>query len=467
MRRFRRTTLITASCLSILVGIGLAKLVSFEPVVWLLLFTPALLVLKKKKLAALFLVIIFGLSLGLWRGGIFVQKLDQIKALSGQQVTIQAKASSDAIYSTASQLEFTANHIELDGQPLAGSFKITGFGEPMINRGDRVEVSGKIYPTRGANQARIAYAQLQTVGTDTSWINNFTRDFKAGMYTALPEPNASFGLGLLIGQRNSLSSELTTQLIMVGLVHIVAVSGYNLTIIIRAMSRLKLGSKFQRLAASLLLIVGFLMMTGFSASIVRASIVAVLGLWAWYYGRTFKPVLLIALAAAITGLVNPFYVWGDLGWYLSFLAFFGVLVIAPQVTARFKRRPKNLTMVVIETLSAELMTLPLIMVSFGQLSLVGLVANTLVVPLIPFAMLLSAIAAAAGMWLAPIVGWLAWPANLLLTYILDIVRLLSSIPSIFLHRSISTVSMLGFYGAVLIFILAVHKHRKKPVTARI
>ena len=469
MRRFRRTTLLTVACLAVLVGIGLAKIISFELPIWGLLFIVFCLSLRPKRTIVLILVVLFGLSLGLWRGGAFAQKLGQIKSLSGQQVTIQAIASSDAIYSTASQLEFTVKNVQLapDSQPLAGSFKISGFGVPMIYRGDQVLISGKIYPMRGANQARIAYAQLDKIGEDNAFMNRFTRDFKAGMYSALPEPNASFGLGLLIGQRNNLPSELTTQLIMVGLVHIVAVSGYNLTIIIRAVSRLELGSKFQRLAASLLLIAGFLLMTGFSASIVRASLVAVLGLWAWYYGRKFKPVLLIALAAAVTGLANPFYVWGDLGWYLSFLAFFGVLVIAPLVAQRFKRRPKNLTMVVIETLCAEIMTLPLIMASFGQLSLVALVANALVVPLIPFAMLLSAIAAAGGMWLTPVAGWLAWPANLLLTYILDIAHWFSSIPSIFLHRSISTFSMLGFYGAVLIFVLAIHKHRKKPATAKI
>ncbi len=83
----------------------------------------------------------------------------------------------------------------------------------------------------------------------------------------------------------------------------------------------------------------------------------------------------------------------------------------------------------------------------------------LVVPLIPLAMLVSTIAAAAGMWLAPIAGWLAWPANILLTYILDVVRLFSSIPSIFLHKSISLASMLYVYALVLIVIAIAHKRR--------
>ena len=471
MRRFRRTTLITAGCISVLAGLGLSRRVNLEPHIWWLIFLPLILLFRRKNLLSLFLIILIGISVGLWRGGVYMDKLADLRALSGQKVTIEATATSDSIYSRGSQMEFTAGKVsmlESQARPLSGKFKISGFGEPMIYRGDRLQISGKLYPTRGSNQARISYAQLKRVGADTNWINNFTRRFAAGLHSALPEPNASFGLGILIGQRNTLPQELTNQLIMVGLVHIVAVSGYNLTILVRAVGRLRLGSKYQRLIASLLLVTVFILITGFAASIVRAAIISVLSLWAWYYGRKIRPVLLIAFAAALTGLVNPFYVWGDMGWYLSFLAFFGVLMIAPMVAQRlFRREPKLLGMVMLETLAAELMTLPLIMMSFNQLSLVGLVANALVVPLIPFAMLFAAIAAGAGMMVPAIAGWLAWPANLLLTYILDIARLLSSIPGIFLHRSIGVGEMVGLYALAAFFALIIHgRSSGKTLVAR-
>jgi competence protein ComEC len=330
----------------------------------------------------------------------------------------------------------------------------------MIYRGDKVQISGKVYPTRGTHLARISYGKLKRVSADSSWINNFVRRFAAGIHSALPEPNSSFGLGILIGQRNTLPAELTNQLIMVGLVHIVAVSGYNLTILVRTVGRLRLGSKYQRLVASLLLISIFILITGFAASIVRAAVISVLSLWAWFYGRQIRPVLIIAFAAALTGLINPFYVWGDLGWYLSFLAFFGVLMIAPMVATRlFRREPKLFGLVVLETLAAEIMTLPLIMMSFNQLSLVGLLANALVVPLIPFAMLFSAIAGIAGMLAPSISGWLSWPANILLTYVLDVARGLSNIPGIFLHRSVSIAGMLGLYGVIFVTMLLIQKRR--------
>jgi competence protein ComEC len=442
-------------------GLGLARKIVFQPATFWLLLLPLLLLIQKRKLFSLLIVLSLGLILGLWRGGQYMHKYEQIHKLALQKVTIIATASNDSIYGKRSQIQFTGNHIRLINpyqQRLAGSFKLSGFGERMIYKGDEVQASGRLYPSRGTTQATIAYAKLIRLSAGSSVFADINRRFSAGMQNALPEPQASFAMGLLIGQRNTLPAEITAALTAVGLVHIVAVSGYNLTILTRAASRLKLGSKYQKLILSLALIGGFVLITGFSASIIRAAIVSILTLWAWYYGRQIKPWVLISFAAAITALWNPFYIWGDLSWYLSFLAFFGVLVIAPLITARFYRRePKLLTLVVIETLSAEIMTLPLIMLTFSQLSIIALVANGLIVPLVPLAMLLSAIAGSAGALAPQFAGWLAYPARLLLTYMLDVVHIMSRLPSALVHRTISLPYMLGIYGLVLMTMFVTYK----------
>ncbi len=394
-----------------------------------------------------------------------MQKLQDIKLLSGQKVVIEATALADSVYGYRYQMEFNAASVTLlepNQKSLAGSIKVSGFGAPMVYRGDRVKVEGKLYPMRGSNQARIAYAKLTRVGADSSWINSLTRKFGAGVRNALPEPASSLGLGILIGQRNGLPKEITEQLTIVGLVHIVAVSGYNVTILSRAVARLRLGSKYQRLMLSLFLISLFVLVTGFSASIVRAAIVAGLSLIAWYFGRRISGVTLIAFTAALTGLVKPFYVWSDLGWYLSFLAFFGVLVVAPLLASRlFSRPPRVLAMILIETLCAEIMTLPLIIMTFTQVSLIGLLANLLVVPLVPIAMLLSAVAGLAGAAIPEYAGWFAWPANLLLTYMLDLVRLLAEVPFASLRTTISPAPMIGLYGAVLLLVIILQRRLLK------
>jgi competence protein ComEC len=465
--RFRRTTLITVGCLSVLAGIGLSRKFSIAPEWWIILFAPALLLLQKKNSISLVIVILLGIGLGIWRGGIYMQKLAVLKSLSTHAITFQTTAKNDAVYGNKSQIEFIGSAVELlpYHQPLAGNFKISGFGVPMVYRGDRVQVTGKLYPMRGSNQARVAYASLKIAGAGSSSFDKLTRLFSTGMENALPEPAASFGLGLLVGQRTNLPADIVTQLTTVGLVHIVAVSGYNLTILVRSAQRLRINSKYQRTLLSLGLIISFVLVTGFSASIVRAAVVSILSLWAWYYGRNVKPVLIIAFAAALTALFNPFYLWSDIGWYLSFLAFFGVLVIAPLVAKHlFKKTPSILTLVLIETLSAEIMTLPLIMMVFGQMSLVALLANVLVVPLIPAAMLLSAIAAVAGSIMPAYAGWPALPGRILLTYILDLIHMLANIPRVMLHLTISPTLMISTYILVLALVIIFHKRLKQKTT---
>jgi hypothetical protein len=83
------------------------------------------------------------------------------------------------------------------------------------------------------------------------------------------------------------------------------------------------------------MILSFMAITGWSASMTRAGLVAGLSLWAWYYGRKFHPVTLLAIAASVTATVYPPYAWGDIGWALSFAAFAGVMIIAPIVTSYF------------------------------------------------------------------------------------------------------------------------------------
>ena len=109
------------------------------------------------------------------------------------------------------------------------------------------------------------------------------------------------------------------------------------------------------------------------------------------------------------------------------------------------------------------MTLPLIMMTFSQLSIIAIVANLLVVPLVPVAMLFAAIAGSAGALIPQLAGWFALPANLMLTYILDIIHMLSSIPSVLLHLSISPTLMLSFYCLLLLTVLTMRHHAKiKP-----
>lgn len=458
-KTFRRTTILSILSASFLIGLGLGRhgSVAIEGAV----ISGALFVLAlpKGRLLACVAAMLFGTSLGLIRGSQFSQNLSPYESLYGESIIVRATATTDAVYARGGQLEFDADEVSIlapiEAEP-PGVIKVQGYGANSVSRGDQVEVQGKLFPAGGSRQGRVSYGNITVTAVNTANLDKGRKAFVAGMFTAIPEPEASFGLGLLIGQRTTLPDNVNEQLAIAGLTHIIAVSGYNLTIIVR-MVRRALGkrSKYQSTVLAFALIGLFVLVTGFSASIVRAAVVSSLSLVAWYYGRTIKPVLLLLFAAALTAGWNPIYLWSDIGWYLSFLAFFGVLILAPLIKQRLygDRQQKLLGQVVLESVCAQAMAAPLILYIFGEVSLVALISNAIIVPLVPLAMLFSLFGGLAGMFVPVVSGLIALPATILLTYMLDLVAIFAKVPHALLETEVSLASTLYLYGGILVMTL--------------
>jgi len=116
-----------------------------------------------------------------------------------------------------------------------------------------------------------------------------------------------------------------------------------------------------------------------------------------------------------------------------------------------ERQPRLVMQIIIESLCAEAMTLPYVLFIFGQMSLVSLPANLLIAVLVPAAMLLTLVAGLAGMALPMLAGWFAWPAKLLLGYMLDVATLLSRVPHAFVeHIGFSFGMLIATYILVLL-----------------
>lgn len=453
---YRRTTRFVLFGAAVMGGLAWARVAGAIDGWWVTVFgLLALASFRQARILSVYAALLFGLSLGWWRGGQFISEVEFFDEISKQKVTLVGEALQDGIYDERASLAFTLGSLRLEeptARNLVGKVGVSGYGERMVYRGDTVRVTGKFYPARGSLVARLNFAELEVLSRSQSVAFKTTREFSAGMQSALPEPQASFGLGLLVGQRNTLPAQTSDILGTVGLTHIVAVSGYNLTILVRATRRLLAKrSKFQAMVGASALIAGFLLITGASPSIVRASIISFLALGAWYYGRVIRPMVLIMLTAAVTALWNPLYLWSDIGWYLSFFAFFGVLVVAPLARQRlFGNKARGiLSEVLIESTAAQVMTLPLILYIFNETSYMALLANLIVVPLIPLAMILSFVAGVAGMIMPALAGWVAWPARWLLTYLLDLASLVARIPNMRLSVTLGTFSMVMLYGTIL------------------
>jgi competence protein ComEC len=454
----------------LLAGLGLARISSGPSLIMCLLLLPWLIVaIYRRSWVSLLVVLCVAVSFGWWRGTIFMQKLADYEPLYYQKVTITARASEDAIYGKTKQLAFAGHDIRLeDGQKLTGKVQLSGYGVNAVFQGDEVTAAGKLYPGYGSYQGRISFAVLQVTAHHPSLISETRRRFIAGTQSVLPEPLGPYVMGILVGQRATLPEELKDDFRKVGLTHIIAVSGYNLTIILQASRRL-LGKRSKRIATflSLALIGVFLVIAGASASIVRAAMVSVLSITTAYYGRSFRPLNLICLAAAITAWANPVYIWSDLGWYLSFLAFFGVMILSPLVQARWPARWHKSVIggVALESICAEVMALPFVLYIFGQMSRVGLLANVLVVSLVPLAMLLGVICGLAGMLFGAVAGWFTWPAIILLNYMLDVAHILANLSNIFVEGiGLSLFQMLIIYGCIgLLCSVLWYKNPRKSV----
>ena len=208
---------------------------------------------------------------------------------------------------------------------------------------------------------------------------------------ALTEPHGSLLNGILVGNRIKLDREMIKTFQLVGLSHIIAVSGYNLTVITQNLQSILKGySRKWSFIGCVVAILGFVIITGAPASILRAATMASLLLLAEFIGRPKNAVNILLLAIAMLSIFEPKILF-DIGFQLSVAATYGLIRVAPLLESVMLniKLPTVLRSVLAETLSATLMTTPLIVFYFGRLSVVSPIANILVVSLIPLVMFIG------------------------------------------------------------------------------
>jgi competence protein ComEC len=241
-----------------------------------------------------------------------------------------------------------------------------------------------------------------------------------GLNDLVPEPEAALGAGILLGVRSAIAPEINDAFATAGLTHVVAISGWNIAIVAalvtaaaQPLSR-RPGGRWTTAAVAATTVGGYVLLTGASPSVVRAALMAAAMLVARLGGSRAHAASALALAALLMLLAAPPVLW-DVGFQLSLLATAGLVWFGAPIERRLRRWPAWIREPVALTLAAQLTTLPVILVNFERLSLVAPIANVLVVPFVPVAMLFSAIASLAGVlhaWLpVPVIGgvltWLA------------------------------------------------------------
>lgn len=450
---------IALASVGVVCGVVAAQAVALElfiSIAWVLTGVGLLLTgIWRKKAGYICFSIVGGLLIGLWRGSFVLDDLSVFKSLLGQTVTIRGTVAEDIETNKRGQMVLRLTALVVDGRELRGSVWTTTEDSVEPRRSDMVTAKVKISEGFGSFAATAYNAAIIKVERPVPGdVALEVRDtFADGVQHTVAEPQASLGLGYLVGQRRGLPEELDAALKAAGLTHIVVASGYNLTILVRLARRVfEKVSKYLAFISAGGMILGFIAVTGMSPSMSRAGLVAGLSLLAWYYGRKFHPLVLLPFAMAITVLVQPSYAWGDIGWQLSFAAFAGVMILAPLLQAYlFGDKPERpLRRILIETISAQLFTLPILLVAFGEFSLVAPIANLLILPLVPLAMLLTFIAGTGGLVLGGAAEMVGLPAELLLTYMTMTAEYTGGLPWAVQPVSITMPIAIGVYLIIIL-----------------
>lgn len=436
-RRVHTSWLIAAAAISVVVGMWLAGLIGqgwFSPLIWLVSGLAMILTaIWWRHLALIPLCVCGGLVIGLWRGSVSDVSVKAYQPLVGITTEISGVIQEDVDTNASGDEVVRLTNIQYDGVSLPGKIWVTTRSEGKLRRSDQVTFSGKISSGFGNFNATIYRAKPVSIERpELGDVALGVRDwFGDQVRSVIGEPEVSLGLGYLLGQRRSLPPELNESLRIAGLTHVIVASGYNLTILVRLARRLFMKiSRFSSLLAASGMVASFIAVTGMSPSMARAGLVTGLSLLAWYYGRKFHPLVLLPIAAATTVLINPSYLRGDVGWQLSFAAFAGVMILAPLLQAYFfgDKKPGVIRQIMGETISAQIATVPILVISFGQISNIALLANLLVLPLVPLAMLLVFVSGLA-VWLVPVIGAaVAMPTTWLLGYMIQVASKLSQLP---------------------------------------
>ncbi|GAA4925079.1 ComEC/Rec2 family competence protein [Stackebrandtia albiflava] len=291
--------------------------------------------------------------------------------------------------------------------------------------GDRLEVAGHVSGFgRGGDLTAVAlstWSSPEAVGEPAWWVGWVSRVREALRRSCEVLPAAEAGLvpGLVVGDDSGLPSSVAEDFEATGLTHLVAVSGANVSIVVGAVLWLAVwcGAGLRwRVSSGAVALVGFAVLAGPEPSVLRASVMGGVGLFAMGFGR--RSAAMPAVSAAVVGLLlyDPQLAW-RLGFALSVAATVGLVWwVAPWVRRwRDRGRPAWAAGAVAVPLAAQLAVTPLLVAVDGRVSVVAVPANVVAAPAVPVATVVGLLCCGVAWWwpgAGEVAAWVAgWPAR--------------------------------------------------------
>ncbi len=274
-------------------------------------------------------------------------------------------------------------------------------------------------------------------------------------------PEGALLSSLVLGNRTvDLPSDLKQTFIEVGLAAALAASGFQVSIILGTILAVSGNSSNQiKFASGTLCLLGFLILTGVSPSVLRAVVMGMGTLVGLVSDRQTRPVIGLTLAAVILLLIQPLWIW-DLGFQFSFLATLGLIVSATAIAQRLERLPPIIATLLSVPIAAYIWTLPLQLYVFGKISAYSILANILTTPLVSVGTIVGIVSGVLGVIYVPLGAVVSWMLTAPLALMIAIANWIHALPGAISNAgAISLWQLITGYG-IIFLIWLVPKVRK-------
>jgi competence protein ComEC len=471
-----------------LAGIGLAKQIDvpWQAIVLLGLFSfPVLLLWRESQRIRLAAACTLALILGAGRLLLATPHLDARSLATYNDVgwvTLEGVVMGEPDERDAyTNLRVRADRLVLSDKtemPIKGLVLVKADRFPQRSYGDRVQVRGpletppvledfsyKDYLARQGihsivQRAEVSLLEEQQASPVLHYLFGFKKHAQSTIATILPEPQAALLTGILLGVETGIPDDLMDDFAATGTTHIIAISGFNITIIsgiFYGLARRAFGKNRAFWVATAGVAI-YTIFVGASAAVVRAAAMGILYLVATRLGRaTYAPASLAAAAFFMT-LLNPYTLW-DVGFLLSFAATIGLVLYTEPLEGWFERmlarftsaeRAQRIVGLISEALlvttSAQITTTPIILHIFGRFSLITLATNFAILPVQSYLMLSGMVALLLALLFRPVgqvIGWISW---VFLTYTIEMVRLTARVPYASVEVKMEGWMVWAYYG---------------------
>jgi competence protein ComEC len=299
------------------------------------------------------------------------------------------------------------------------------------------------------------------IKTSLFWFKN---KFIDNLNKVIGEPQSSLMSGIILGAKSSMDENTTNNFRIAGLSHIVALSGYNITIV--AESIIKFFSFLPRnfaLSGGVVGIILFVIMTGSSSTAIRAGIMSLIVVLAGITRRKYKIGRALLIAGVIMLLFNPKILVFDTSFQLSFLATIAIIYVSPILKNKFSFVTERFGLrdIISSTISAQILVLPLLLYKMGIFSFVALPANILILAFISTVMLFGFLTGIIGFVSLIVSLPFAWVSWFLLSYMIKVSEFFASLPFAYVNVSwFSEVFLLLSYIIIVIWFLRERKVRE-------